>query len=74
MSPDSLLDEIRRALMQSPGDGQVDVLRLVIGAIAMRVREEPDWLLSLPPEDQHLFEQMMIIGILAPGPNDGSRH
>ncbi|WP_291988223.1 hypothetical protein [Luteitalea sp.] len=61
---DALLRDITQALMRSPRDGQIDVLRLAIAAIAQCVVNYPDWIPSLPPEDQHLVLKVLEVGTL----------
>ncbi len=69
---ESLLEGITRALMRSPRDGQIDALRLAIAAIAVCVIEHPDWLPSLPVEDQHLIEKVLEVGTLLGRGTDGA--
>jgi hypothetical protein len=77
MTPDqeSLLEGITQALMRSPRDGQIDVLRLAIAAIAELVLRHPDWVPSLPPDDQHLVEKVLEVGtLLGSGNQDAVVH
>jgi hypothetical protein len=60
----SLLEGITRVLMRAPRDGQIDVLRLAIAAIAQCVLDYPDWLLSRSAEDQHFILKVLEIGTL----------
>ena len=61
---ESLLEGITRVLIRSPRNGRIDVLRLAIAAIAQCVLDYPDWLPSLPVEDQHLIEKVLEVGTL----------
>jgi hypothetical protein len=72
---ESLLKGITRALMRSPRDGQIDVLRLAIAAIAHCVLQYPDWLPSLSAEDRHLIEKVLEVGtLLGSGNQDAVVH
>lgn len=65
-----LLAAITRALARFPRNGQIDVLRLAIAALAARVITHPDWLPSLPAEDMHLIEKVLEVGALLGGTTD----
>lgn len=72
---DALLRDITQALMRSPRDGQIDVLRLAIAAIAQCVVDYPDSIPSLPPEDQHLVLKVLEVGtLLGSGNQDAVVH
>ena len=69
---ESLLESITRVLMRSPRNGQVDVLRLAIGAIAVCALEYPDWLPSLPAEDRLFIEKVLEVANLFARQTEGA--
>jgi hypothetical protein len=57
-------------------DGQIDVLRLTIAAIAMRVTNDPDWLEEMPPDTKEFVRRVFSAAVLLNGaePTDVTVH
>lgn len=72
---EKLLADITRCLMESRRHGELDVLRLVIAAIALHALADPDWLPSMPAADMHLIEKVLEVAtLLGSGNQDAVVH
>lgn len=63
---EALLQRIEEHL-RANGD-QIDALRLVIDAIATRVRTDPDWLEAMTPDTKELVRAVLKASLAVGGP------